>query len=384
MPAAMIQGAPAYYWERDYDRITQALMGLNQMLDEQRQRKDRQKARDLAMLMNDPILAAGPAGRQFAEMYPDDPMAIAAVEGVARQGESQIDLEMGRSEYTENLFREHQKQAESAAEFVKAGDALQQAGDTLSLADAWAGVTPDPSLSPGARMAAEIQDRMAYGASQQDPRWEALLGVPDARRGLVAQDLFSKGNFPMPKILGMGMEGVDPKLAFGSQFLPPEDTYSMFRQQAGLEPSANVAAQIASTEAGRTSQAEMAQAEYERRLQLEKERRITKQAIPGKAGKEAEAAKGSSGITAVAKDLKEQDKAAAKTNKKATPTAPPATVTERAKVDVDRFGWDSGTAAQVFSTIWQDSLQKAGGDSQKAATIFAAAWARATAAVTAK
>src|SRR5512139_4051110 len=104
MPAAMIQGAPAYYWERDYDRITQALMGLNQMLDEREKEKERRKARDMAMLQDNPRMAAGPAGKQFAETYSDDPQAIAFVQSLAAQGKNQMDLEAGQSSYFNGLF----------------------------------------------------------------------------------------------------------------------------------------------------------------------------------------------------------------------------------------------------------------------------------------
>lgn len=284
MPAAMIQGAPAYYWERDYDRITQALMGLNQMLDEREKEKERRKARDMAMLQDNPRMAAGPAGKQFAETYSDDPQAIAFVQSLAAQGKNQMDLEAGQSSYFNGLFEAQQAAGRRAAEFMGVGQDLQDSADLLNEADFWIGNTPDPAMSPGAMMGSEIRDRIAFNSAQEDPRWTAYSGLPPEQMAQMGPWLAQKGQMPMPKILGVGMEGVDPKMAFAAQAgVPAEDLYNMFLRDSGLMPSVNVQAQIDSTAAGRDFTAQQAEEEYKRRLALEAERRKTKQTPPGKA-----------------------------------------------------------------------------------------------------
>jgi len=268
MPSAMIQGAPAYYWERDYDRITQALMGLNQMLDQKEKERERRMARDLAMLQNDPRQAAGPAGKQFMETYADDPQAVAFVQSLAAQGQSQMNLEAGQSSYFEGLYQAQQEQGRRAAEFMGVGQDLQDAADLLSEADAWAGAPQDPTLTREARLAAEIGDRQRFAQNQEDPRWTAYSSLPLEQRAEVGPWLWQKGQMPMPSILGVGMPALDPKVVLANQMgLPPEDQYNAFLQAAGLAASPGAQLQKTMQDDAQAFRAEQDRLEYERRLE---------------------------------------------------------------------------------------------------------------------
>ena len=391
MPAAMIQGAPAYYWERDYDRITQALSGLNRMLDEKRREKERRMARDMAMLQNDPRLAAGPAGKQFMETYADDPQAVAFVDSIARQGQQTMDLEAGQSSYFEGLFQAQQEQGRRAAEFMGVGRDLQDHADLENEISGLLGQPPEAQFSAPGMLAGEVSDRAAFAQGAEDPRWTAFSGLPSEQRAQVAPWLSQKGQMPMPSILGAGMPALDPKVLLANQMgLPEEDQYMTFLRSIGAAPSAGMEAQlgynrealearIAAGQQSLTAREELAAAKHAARMA---EINATQSAITARAGGKGDKDKsGSVGVQAVADDLKEQDKAARSADKKAPAVAPPAPVVQRAKVDADAFGWDAGTAAQVFQTIWSESMKRAGGDPQKASAIFSDLWKRGTATV---
>lgn len=391
MPAAMIQGAPAYYWEKDYDRITQALMGLNQMLDEREKEKERRKARDMAMLQNDPRMAAGPAGKQFMEQYADDPQAIAFVQSLASQGQQTMDLEAGQSSYFEGLFQAQQEAGRRAAEFMGVGKDLQDAADTMNEADLWIGNQPDPMLSREQMVAQEISDRQGFLQNQEDPRWTAFSGLPSEQRAQMGPWLSQKGQMPMPAILGAGMPALDPKVVLANQMgLPVEDQYQTFMRSIGAAPSIGQEAQLAYNQQSLDARMQMAQDALKAREDLaasQHQARLAEigareSAISARQDAKGEAKQsGSAGVQAVADDLKDKDKAAREADKKAKAAAPPATVVQRAKVDADKFGWDAGTAAEVFQTVWGKAMEQAGNDPQKAATIFSSLWKKGTAGV---
>lgn len=391
MPSAMIQGAPAYYWERDYDRITQALSGLNRMLEEKRREKERRMARDMAMLQNDPRLAAGPAGKQFMETYADDPQAVAFVDSIARQGQQAMDLEAGQSSYFEGLFQAQQEQGRRAAEFMGVGRDLQDHADLENEIAGLLGQSPESQFSAPGMLAQEVGDRAAFAQGIEDPRWTALSGLPAEQRAQVAPWLYQKGQMPMPAILGAGMPALDPKVLLANQMgLPVEDQYMTFLRSIGAAPSAGMEAQLDYNREALDARTRMAQEALAGREELSKAQHQARLAeIAAREGaitsrSEARADQkqsGSVGIQAVADDLKEQDKAARTADKEAPATAPPAPVVQRAKVDVDKFGWDAGTAAEVFQAIWSESMKRSGGDPQKAATIFSALWKQGTAGV---
>lgn len=229
-------------------------------------------------------------------------------------------------------------------------------------------------------MGSEIRDRIAFNNAQEDPRWTAYSGLPPEQMAQMGPWLAQKGQMPMPKILGVGMEGVDPKMAFAAQAgLPPEDLYNMFLRDSGLMPSVNVQAQIDSTAAGREFTAKQAEEEYQRRLALEAERRKTKQTPPGKAPAEAKTTTVAGAVDAVAKDFAAQRTAAmqevrampAQSEERAAalaavPAPPPTSVKLAATRAFESVKMDPESAAAKFEEMWMKALSKHGNDQAKA------------------
>lgn len=389
MPAAMIQGAPAYYWERDYDRITQALSGLNRMLDEKRKEKERRMARDMAMLQNDPRLAAGPAGKQFMETYADDPQAVAFVDSLARQGEQAMNLEAGQSTYFESLFQAQQEQGRRAAEFMGVGRDLQDHADLENEIAGLLGEAPDPQFSPAGMLAQEVGDRASFMQGAEDPRWTAYSGLPAEQRAEVGPWLSQKGQMPMPAILGAGMPALDPKVLLANQMgLPQEDQYMTFLRSIGAAPSAGMEAQlgynrealearIGQAEKALTAREELAAAQHAARIA---EIKATQDAITARAGGANAPATVDSAVKAVAEGFAAQQKAAmdrikalpSDERQKALaatpiPSPPPASVQLQASRDFKAKGLSPEDAAAEFERLWSLHLARAGYDPNRAA-----------------
>jgi len=242
------------------------------------------------------------------------------------------------------------------------------------------GEAPDPQFSPAGMLAQEVGDRASFMQGAEDPRWTAYSGLPAEQRAEVGPWLAQKGQMPMPAILGVGMEGVDPKMAFAAQAgVPAEDLYNMFLRDSGLMPSVNVQAQIDSTAAGRDFTAQQAEEEYKRRLALEAERRKTKQTPPGKAPAEAKTTSVAGAVDAVAKDFAAQRTAAmqevralpAQSEERAAalaavPAPPPTSVKLAATRAFESVKMDPDSAAAKFEEMWMKALAKHGNDQAKA------------------